>query len=75
MAKRILFISSLLATRMSRQHFSIEFTEKGVFVEDLRSTNGTWINGLRVLSAPLSHQDKILAGQTVFEIELIAKEH
>jgi pSer/pThr/pTyr-binding forkhead associated (FHA) protein len=54
---------------MSKQHFSVEATQNGIFVEDLHSTNGTWLNGKRVQRAQLFPGDKIVSGMTVFEVE------
>lgn len=59
--------------RMSRQHFSIELNEHGAFVEDLHSTNGTWLNGNRIKRSQLAHRDQIVSGMTVFEVELIER--
>lgn len=57
--------------RMSKRHFSVEVTPAGVFVEDLQSTNGTWLNGKRIQRASLFHGDKITSGMTIFEVEWI----
>ncbi|MCA9130318.1 MAG: FHA domain-containing protein [Planctomycetales bacterium] len=55
--------------RMSKQHFLVEVTAGGSFIEDLHSTNGTWLNGVRIQRAPLNPGDTILSGGTVFEVE------
>ena len=52
--------------RMSRQHFAIIRKDTGYFVQDLKSTNGTWVNNERITEALLKPNDKIRAGQTVF---------
>ena len=52
-------------SRVSRNHLQIIYQEKGVLhVQDLDSTNGTYLNGLRLkISQSLKHKDKIqLAG-------------
>ncbi|HKR64589.1 MAG TPA: FHA domain-containing protein, partial [Thermoanaerobaculia bacterium] len=36
----------------------------GFVIEDLKSRNGTWINGTRVFHATLKHGDKVHLGQT-----------
>jgi pSer/pThr/pTyr-binding forkhead associated (FHA) protein len=36
------------SSRVSRRHCCLAFGDCGVFVRDLGSTNGTWINGRRV---------------------------
>jgi pSer/pThr/pTyr-binding forkhead associated (FHA) protein len=37
-------------------------------VEDLGSTNGTWVNGHKVQRAPLAAGDKLKIGRIVFDI-------
>lgn len=55
--------------RMSRAHFTI-FRERGAFfIQDLNSTNGTWIDGEAVTSHELGWNDPILAGETLFSFE------
>jgi ABC transport system ATP-binding/permease protein len=51
--------------RVSRNHLQIIYQEKGVLhIQDLDSTNGTYLNGIRLkISQSLKHKDKIqLAG-------------
>lgn len=48
----------------SRQHFRVS-DEQGVFMlRDLGSSNGTWLNEVRVREAALSNGDAIQAGET-----------
>jgi pSer/pThr/pTyr-binding forkhead associated (FHA) protein len=54
---------------MSGRHFEIELSDSQCAVRDLRSTNGTFLNGQRVLAAPLKSGDQIRAGQTFFAVE------
>jgi pSer/pThr/pTyr-binding forkhead associated (FHA) protein len=56
--------------RVSRQHFVVTPKSGAFFVQDLKSTNGTYINGERVTEAELKPNDRIRAGQTVFVFEL-----
>jgi predicted component of type VI protein secretion system len=56
--------------RASRQHFVISCKSGAYFVQDLKSTNGTWVNGARITDAELKPNDRIRAGQTVFVFEL-----
>jgi pSer/pThr/pTyr-binding forkhead associated (FHA) protein len=51
--------------RMSRRHFSIALRDKNYVIEDLQSTNGTYVNNVRVTEAALKANDRIRAGQTV----------
>jgi pSer/pThr/pTyr-binding forkhead associated (FHA) protein len=51
--------------RISRQHFAVVRKDDGFYVQDLKSTNGTWVNNERVTEALLKPNDKIRAGQTI----------
>jgi serine/threonine-protein kinase len=54
----------------SRLHFLIEVSPPHCRLVDLKSTNGTYVNGRRVLTADLGHGDLIQGGQTVLRISL-----
>ena len=56
--------------RMSRQHFVVEPREDKFFVRDLNSTNGTYVNNIRISEQELHPNDKIRGGQTVVVFEL-----
>ena len=56
--------------RMSRQHFMVSPKADGYAVQDLKSTNGTWVNGERITEVQLKANDRIRAGQTVWVFEL-----
>ena len=48
---------------MSRQHFAIEFDGESFYVQDLDTTNGTSLNGIRLKhKRRLEPNDKITAG-------------
>lgn len=51
--------------RMSRQHFAIVPKDNGYLIQDLQSTNGTYVNNVRTTESPLKANDKIRVGQTV----------
>ncbi|MBI2900469.1 MAG: FHA domain-containing protein [Planctomycetes bacterium] len=52
---------------VSRYHCWITFCEAGFFVEDLGSTNGTFVNGERVLERRrIRAGDRLRAGETEF---------
>jgi pSer/pThr/pTyr-binding forkhead associated (FHA) protein len=52
--------------RMSRQHFAIAPKDKGYILQDLKSTNGTFLNNVRVTEeAALKANDRIRVGQTI----------
>ena len=58
---------------VSRRHAEVRLTEKGWRVRDLGSTNGTYLNGQRVLSpSPLKHGDQIKVG-SITQSERLSK--
>lgn len=48
----------------SSRHARIERKEKGFILRDMRSRNGTFLNGARIFEAQLSDGDRIRIGQT-----------
>ena len=56
----------------SRHHCLIEIAPPQAFLRDLGSTNGTYVNGLRVDTAHLKSGDRIQGGETVLEVEVSA---
>ena len=60
---------------ISRQHAKIVVGEDGVRIIDLKSKNGTQVNGVPVVEAPLKDGDRILLGkfQLTFSKTLDAK--
>lgn len=52
----------------SRHHCILEIAPPQTFLRDLGSTNGTFVNGLRVDTAYLKHGDRIQGGETVLEV-------
>ena len=60
--------------KMSRQHFAVEDISGSLFVEDLESTGGTYLNGVRVFEKQkLSRGSIITAGATKIVIEDIKR--
>lgn len=55
----------------SRHHCIVEIAPPQAFLRDLGSTNGTFVNGLRVESTYLKHGDRIQGGETVLEVGVI----
>ncbi len=53
---------------LSREHFRVDVEPPLCILQDLGSTNGTKINGLRVESTPLRNGDVIMAGDSSFEV-------
>ena len=63
---------TLLDENISREHSIIlRDSETGTYsIEDLQSTNGMKVNGKRVRSADLQHEDEIEIGHTHFRFLL-----
>ncbi|MEA2411073.1 MAG: hypothetical protein QOC77_1634, partial [Thermoleophilaceae bacterium] len=59
----------------SRRHASLSVEGLAVTVEDLGSTNGTFVNGARISGAKeLANGDKVRIGTTVFELHMAQAE-
>ncbi len=48
---------------LSRMHCRLSVVDAGLAVEDLRSTNGTYVNGERVTQSPLRDRDRLRLGR------------
>jgi pSer/pThr/pTyr-binding forkhead associated (FHA) protein len=57
--------------RMSSLHFAVEYGEQGCRLLDLKSSNGTFLNGARVKESVLANGDEIRAGGTVFAVHIL----
>ena len=57
---------------ISRAHCALGYEPEGFFVQDLGSTNGTWVNGARQKRTLLKDQDEIQMGKLRLRIELAA---
>ena len=54
---------------MSKQHFALSVEEAGLFVTDMNSSNGTFVNRVKIPSGEkvaLKSGDEILAGNIRF---------
>jgi serine/threonine-protein kinase len=56
----------------SRHHCIVEIAPPQAFLRDLGSTNGTFVNGMRVETAHLKNGDRIQGGETILEVEVSA---
>lgn len=54
----------------SRHHCILEIAPPQAFLRDLGSTNGTYVNGMRVDTAYLKSGDRIQGGETILEVEV-----
>src|SRR5215468_1060002 len=55
---------------LSREHFRIAISPPICLLEDLGSTNGTKVNGLRVAKTQLRDGDVITAGDSAFVVQV-----
>lgn len=58
---------------MSRSHFSVEYDGTKYRLQDLNSSNGTFLNETRIAEAELRDGDQILAGTTLFVLHVERK--
>lgn len=56
----------------SRNHCILEIAPPQIFLRDLGSTNGSYVNGQRVENIYLKNGDHIQGGETVLEVEVSA---
>jgi HD-GYP domain-containing protein (c-di-GMP phosphodiesterase class II) len=57
-------------TQASRRHARILAVHNRYYVQDLASTNGTFLNGYRVANERLAHGDLVQFGASVFRFEM-----
>jgi pSer/pThr/pTyr-binding forkhead associated (FHA) protein len=57
---------------MSRHHFIVEATINAFRIRDVGSSNGTFVNNLKVATLELCSGDRIRAGLTTLEVSLIS---
>jgi len=59
----------LVEDMVSRRHAKITSTEADVFIQDMGSTNGTFVNGEKIAGrARLSEGDRILVGTSIIKV-------
>ena len=64
----------LTSADVSKQHCRLRNTERGLSVEDLGSSNGTFVNDVRIESETrLQPGDRLRVGSLVFEVPAAAK--
>jgi pSer/pThr/pTyr-binding forkhead associated (FHA) protein len=56
------------AALVSRLHCLFTLDGDTLGVEDLNSTNGTWVNGEKVAKVPLLSGDRVKVGRVEFEV-------
>jgi hypothetical protein len=53
---------------VSRRHARIAFDGQKIIIEDLGSTNGTFVNGEKIKRADLKEGDRVLIGSSIFKV-------
>jgi adenylate cyclase len=56
------------ARSLSRHHAEIQVTDKGLYVTDLNSSNGTLVNQIKIIQQKLNHGDLVQFGSVVFRL-------
>jgi len=56
---------------LSGVHFCIHFFGDRVLIQDLKSRNGTFVNGAKIDSVQLEDGDIIVAGRTRFQVDIV----
>src|ERR1700754_801735 len=59
----------LVEDMVSRRHAKISSTEGEVYIQDMGSTNGTFVNGEKIAGRALLHEgDRILVGTSIIKV-------
>jgi hypothetical protein len=58
----------LVEDMVSRRHAKIIVTDDQIFIQDLGSTNGTFVNGEKIKRARLNEGDRILIGTSIIKL-------
>ncbi len=58
----------LVEEMVSRRHARIGYEDDQMFIEDLGSTNGTFVNGEKIKHARLKEGDRILIGTSILKV-------
>jgi len=65
----------LVEDMVSRKHAKIETTEDDIFIQDLGSTNGTFVNGEKISRSKLAEGDRILVGTSIIKMVTVDPSH
>jgi len=60
---------------VSRLHCSVEVRGDAILLQDLRSTNGTFVDDSRVLSARLRKMSQFRIGSSSLRIDILSNSH
>ena len=58
--------------QVSRLHCAIEVKKDAIFLRDLRSTNGTYLDQTRVVSACLEHKSEFRIGASTLRVSIVS---
>src|SRR5690348_18284645 len=58
----------LVEDMVSRRHAKITSTDAEVYIQDLGSTNGTFVNGEKISRSRLNEGDRILVGTSIMKV-------
>ncbi len=61
-------------TALSRQHMQLELAGARLRAKDLQSRHGMYVNGQRTAEVDLNSGDRVQAGETILQVELIHDE-
>src|SRR3954471_130829 len=61
----------LVEDMVSRRHARIEYADDQIVIEDLASTNGTFVNGEKIKRATLKEGDRVLIGTSILKVVAI----
>jgi pSer/pThr/pTyr-binding forkhead associated (FHA) protein len=64
----------LVEEMVSRKHAKIELRDGKIHIEDLGSTNGTFVNGERIVKGWLKEGDRVLIGSNILKVIAMAPE-
>ena len=60
--------------RVSRNHAQVQCTEEGIFLTDLGSANGVWVNGERIVETKIQPGDRIEISGNVLQYLPVAQD-
>src|SRR6185436_3914818 len=58
----------LVEDMVSRKHAKITTTDDEIYIQDLGSTNGTFVNGEKVTRSRLQEGDRVLVGTSIIKM-------
>ena len=64
---------SVVDATISRKHAELHWVSEALHVRDLGSSNGTFVNGAKIESAPLAAGDRVTFGKVEFRLEVGAE--